>query len=30
MVARDEHLWATIQEQVSLKKRVLIVYAGSH
>jgi len=30
MVARDEHLWATIQRQLDLKKRVLVVYGGSH
>lgn len=30
MVGRDEHLWATIQEQLRLKWRVLVVYGGSH
>jgi hypothetical protein len=30
MVTRDEHLWATIKNQMELKKRVLIVYGGSH
>jgi hypothetical protein len=30
MVARDEHLWATIQRQLDVKKRVLVVYGGSH
>ena len=29
MVARDEHLWATIQRQLDVKKRVLVVYGGS-
>jgi hypothetical protein len=30
MVARDEHLLATIEEELDLKKRVLAVYGGSH
>jgi hypothetical protein len=30
VISRDEHLLATIDEQLASKKRVLIVYGGSH
>lgn len=30
MVARDEHLLATIEDQLAKRKRVLVVYGGSH
>jgi len=30
MVTRDEHLLATIERELALKRRVLVVYGGSH
>jgi hypothetical protein len=30
MLTRDQHLLATIETQLALKKRVLVVYGGSH
>jgi hypothetical protein len=30
MVTRDEHLLATIEKELASKKRVLVVYGGSH
>jgi hypothetical protein len=30
MIIRDEHLLATIENELAMKKRVLVVYGGSH
>jgi len=30
MITRDEHLLATIQKELETKRRVLVVYGGSH
>jgi Asp/Glu/hydantoin racemase len=30
MTTRDQHILATIEKELALKKRVLVVYGGSH